>query len=308
MINAAFQQYLSTILDRALAEDLGNEGDITSQAIFEATDRAHAMIKSKASGVLSGAYVIEPLFSRIDPSMHVQLLLHDGDPLFKDAVICRLEGPVRTILSGERIALNLLQRLSGIASLTSCYVSAMAHTSATLLDTRKTVPGLRPLEKLAVTHGGGMNHRSGLFDMMLIKDTHVKHAGGVSAALKKALASRRGSFHPAIEVEVQSIEEFEEAMPLSPDRIMLDNMSIADITACVKKKAADGSSVELEASGAITIDSIAAVAETGGQFVGARCRSGRHSEGDPVRGGAWVEALDVLVNELDIYVTRGETG
>jgi len=267
VIDASFQQYLSSTLNRALAEDLGNEGDITSEALFAATDRARAMIKSKASGVISGAYLIEPLFSRIDPTMHIELLLRDGDPLLKDAVICRLEGPIRAILSGERIALNFLQRLSGIATLTSRYASAIAHTSALLLDTRKTVPGLRPLEKLAVTHGGGMNHRSGLFDMMLIKDTHVRHAGGVAAALKKVLASRHGSFHPAIEIEVQSVKEFEEALPLSPDRIMLDNMSIPDIAACVKKKKAAGAAVELEASGSITLDTITEVAHTGVDFI-----------------------------------------
>lgn len=267
MIASEFQQYLSGLIDRALAEDLGKAGDISSLAIFSKSDTARAVIKSKASGVLSGAYLLEPLFSRIDPGIAVTLLLKDGDPLFRDAIICRLEGPVRGMLCGERIALNFLQRLSGIATLTARYVSAIAHTSATLLDTRKTVPGLRPLEKRAVRHGGGMNHRQGLYDMMLIKDTHVKRAGGVTPALEKAFAARGGSRLPAIEVEVQSIAEFEEALVMSPDRIMLDNMAIPDLRACVEKKIASGAAIQLEASGSITLESIAAVAETGVDFI-----------------------------------------
>jgi nicotinate-nucleotide pyrophosphorylase (carboxylating) len=267
VIDTEFQRYLSTLIDRALAEDLGKDGDITSNALFSKTDLAKAVIKSKAAGVLSGAYLLKPLFSRIDSSIATDLLLQDGDPLFKNTIICRIEGPVQGILCGERIALNFLQRLSGIATLTSRYVAAIAHTGATLLDTRKTVPGLRPLEKMAVLHGGGINHRHGLYDMMLIKDTHVKRAGGVSQALKKAFAARGGSRTPAIEIEVQTIAEFEEALVMSPDRIMLDNMSLDDLRSCVGKKAASNSTIELEASGAITLDSIAAVAETGVDFI-----------------------------------------
>jgi nicotinate-nucleotide pyrophosphorylase (carboxylating) len=267
VIDTEFQRYFSSLIDRALAEDLGKDGDITSNALFSKTDLAKAVIKSKAAGVLSGAYLLKPLFSRIDSSIATDLLLQDGDPLFKNTIICRIEGPVQGILCGERIALNFLQRLSGIATLTSRYVAAVAHTGATLLDTRKTVPGLRPLEKKAVLHGGGMNHRHGLYDMMLIKDTHVKRAGGVSQALKKAFAARGGSRTPAIEIEVQTIAEFEEALVMSPDRIMLDNMSLDDLRSCVGKKAASNSTIELEASGAITLDSIAAVAETGVDFI-----------------------------------------
>jgi nicotinate-nucleotide pyrophosphorylase (carboxylating) len=267
VIESEFQQYLSALVDRALAEDLGKAGDITSRAIFSNDDMAKAVIKSNASGVLSGVYLLEPLFSRIDTGIAINFLLKNGDPLLRDAIICRLEGPVEGILCGERIALNFLQRLSGIATLTARYVSAIAHTGATLLDTRKTAPGLRPLEKRAVFHGGGMNHRQGLYDMILIKDTHVKRAGGVTPALKKAFASRGGSRSPAIEVEVQSIAEFEEALVMAPDRIMLDNMSIPDRQACVDKKIASGAAVELEASGSITLESIAAVAETGVDFI-----------------------------------------
>ena len=175
---------VDAIIQRALAEDLGT-GDCTSNALFSPDDRAEAIVRSKEHGVLSGAYLLSPLFSRIDSTIAVDLLLDDGALLAPDAEICRIQGPVRGILAGERTALNFLQRLSGIATITSTYIAAIAHTKARLLDTRKTTPGLRSLEKLAVRHGGGVNHRFGLFDMMLIKDTHVKRCGGVTAALKK---------------------------------------------------------------------------------------------------------------------------
>ena len=142
------------------------------------------------------------------------MLLDDGNALSRGSEICRVHGPVRGILAGERIALNFLQRLSGIATLTARYCAAIAHTGARLLDTRKTTPGLRFLEKLAVRHGGGTNHRFGLFDMMLIKDTHIKRCGGVAAALEKALRSRGSASSPAIEVEVQNRAEFDEALRL----------------------------------------------------------------------------------------------
>ncbi|MBN2189287.1 MAG: nicotinate-nucleotide diphosphorylase (carboxylating), partial [Chitinispirillaceae bacterium] len=159
------------------------------------------------------------------------------------------------------------------------YVAAIAHTRATLLDTRKTTPGLRYFEKLAVRHGGGANHRFGLFDMMLIKDTHVKRAGGVGPALKKALAARGNATLPAIEVEVQTMAEFETALALRPDRIMLDNMDLDAMRSCVEKTVASGARVELEASGTITLDTIAAVAETGVDFIS--CGAITHSAPAP---------------------------
>jgi nicotinate-nucleotide pyrophosphorylase (carboxylating) len=174
---------------------------------------------------------------------------------------------VRSILAGERVALNFLQRLSGIAALTARYAAAIRHTSATILDTRKTTPCLRALEKLAVRHGGGENHRAGLFDMMLIKDTHVRQCGGVTAALKKAIASRGRAGEPEIEVEVQSAAEFAEALALRPDRIMLDNMSADDMRGCVEKMLSCGMRVELEASGNISLDNAAEFAETGVDFI-----------------------------------------
>jgi nicotinate-nucleotide pyrophosphorylase (carboxylating) len=266
-MNEGEAAYIDGLLDRAIDEDLGESGDRTSNALFAEGDSAEAVIRSKETGVLSGAFLIEPLFSKIDASVEITLGCDDGSPLFRGGEICRLKGPIRGILAGERIALNFLQRLSGIATLTSHYHAAIAHTPARLLDTRKTTPGLRLLERLAVRHGGGTNHRFGLFDMMLIKDTHVKHAGGVTAALEKAMHSRGAGILPKIEVEVQSMDEFDEALQFPPDRIMLDNMSLSAMRQCVARKLAAGVAVELEASGNITLESIAAVAETGVDFI-----------------------------------------
>ncbi len=266
------RKLIDELLDCALAEDLGKDlgkdGDCTSKAIFSASETGRAVIQSKEQGILSGAYLMQPLFCRIDPSLSLTELADDGTPLSPGAEICRLQGPVRSILAGERTALNFLQRLSGIATLSARYAAAIRHTKARLLDTRKTTPCLRLLEKRAVRHGGGMNHRSGLFDMMLIKDTHCKQCGGVTAALTKALRARGTAKEPKIEVEVRNAAEFAEALALRPDRIMLDNMSVSDMRGCVEKMPlACGIHIELEASGNISLDTIAAVAETGVDFI-----------------------------------------
>jgi nicotinate-nucleotide pyrophosphorylase (carboxylating) len=258
---------INDLLDHALAEDLGIEGDVTSTAIFSANDRADAVIKSKASGVLSGAGILRPLFAKLDASLSCAVLLQDGGALNPGTEICRLSGNVRAILAGERIALNLLQRLSGVATLTARYAAAIGHTGAKLLDTRKTTPGLRLLEKQAVRHGGGANHRIGLFDMMLIKDTHVARAGGVTNALAKAFAFRKNRSALKIEIEVQTPQQFSEALALGPDRIMLDNMDIETMRRCVREARSGRIPVEIEASGSITLASIASIAETGVDFI-----------------------------------------
>jgi nicotinate-nucleotide pyrophosphorylase (carboxylating) len=271
----AAREQISDLLDCALAEDLGSPpgslgkgGDCTSNALFSALDTGRAVIRSKENGVLSGAYLCAPLFAKIDPSLSLTMCADDGAPLAPGTEICRLSGKVQSILAGERTALNFLQHCSGIATLTSRYVAAIRHTGAKLLDTRKTTPGLRLLEKKAVRHGGGMNHRSGLFDMMLIKNTHIKRCGGVTAALTKALSARGPAKWPKIEIEVQSVREFDEALRLQPDRIMLDNMSVSAMRACVEKMTKSGGiRSELEASGNITLDTVAEVAETGVDFI-----------------------------------------
>lgn len=267
MIESGLLQTAGECIDCAIAEDLGTHGDITSQALFSVSDTAQAVIRSKSAGVLSGAYLLRPIFSRVDPALEVKTLLDDGAPLASGSEICRITGPVRGILAGERIALNFLQRLSGIATCTAAFAAAIAHTTARLLDTRKTTPCMRLLEKAAVRHGGGCSHRMGLFDMVLIKGTHVRRCGGVTAALKKALAFRGAAAEPLIEIEVRSAAEFEEAAALRPDRIMLDNMSIREMRSCVEKKLASGIAAGLEASGNITLKNAAAVAETGVDFI-----------------------------------------
>lgn len=262
------KQHLSALIRRALAEDLGRAGDITSQALFDAKKNGRAAIISKSAGVLSGVQVLKPLFYHLNCSLSVKMLLKNGAYLAPGSRICELSGPVRAILAGERVALNFLQHLCGVATVTNTFARLISHTKAKLLDTRKTTPLLRALEKEAVVHGGGLNHRFGLFDMALIKDTHVKAAGGVGPALRKAQAFVKKSGHKVkIEVETQSVAEFSEALSCRPHRIMLDNMSVADMAACVALAKKSGAPVELEASGNVNAQNIAAIAETGVDFI-----------------------------------------
>ena len=260
--------HIDDIIRGAIAEDFGKNGDITSCAIFDEKTCGRAVIKSKDTGVLSGVYLLGPIFHALSPSLVVDCILGDGSPLAPSSRICILQGPLRGILAGERIALNFLQRLSGIATSTALCVGSISRTKARLLDTRKTTPLLRLLEKRAVLHGGGSNHRFGLFDMVLIKDTHVKAAGGVAAAIAKArsfVVTTRANIK--IECEVQTWEEFLEAVKMAPDRIMLDNMDTGLLEKCVAYARASGASIELEASGNITPETIAKVAETGVDFI-----------------------------------------
>jgi len=263
------------ILKCALAEDLGAEGDITSSVIFDTGFMCEALIRCKQSGVLSGAALVAPLFELVDSYLaipfaaptKVELFCADGGFIEAGTVICRIEGSARAILAGERTALNLLQRLSGIATATHNMVKVLEGSRTRLLDTRKTTPGLRALEKAAVLHGGGCNHRFGLHDMILIKDTHVKLVGGVRPALKKAFAWRGGSAEPLIEIEVQSVAEFLDALALGPDRIMLDNMTPDEIEQCVEGRNASKKNIALEASGNITLATLSALAASGVDFV-----------------------------------------
>lgn len=266
---------IDAIIKGAIAEDFGKNGDITSNSIFNENSVGRAVIKSKDHGILSGAYLLKPIFHALSPSLVVDCLLDDGERLAPGSRICTLKGPVRGILAGERIALNFLQRLSGIATATAACVESISLTKARLLDTRKTTPLLRLLEKRAVRHGGGCNHRFGLFDMVLIKDTHIKAAGGISGAITKARsfvkAAQQGGTMIRIECEVQTWEEFLEAFGMAPERIMLDNMDICLIEKCVAYARTNGMSVELEASGNITPGTIARVAETGVDFISMGC-------------------------------------
>jgi nicotinate-nucleotide pyrophosphorylase (carboxylating) len=257
---------IDDLIERALKEDLGSDGDVTSLAIFGPKDPAVAVIKSKAAGILAGSFLIGPIFNRLDPSVAIRDLIGDGSVLAHGDRICTIAGPVRALLAGERLVLNFLQRLSGIASLTRRYADAMAHTNARLLDTRKTTPTMRLLEKMAVVAGGGHNHRQGLYDMLLIKDTHIAACGGAAAALKRAQASPLSAGR-AIEIEIQNTADFAEVLPLRPSRIMLDNMSVDDMRQCVIMRDRQKLCVELEASGNVTLATIVSIAETGVDFI-----------------------------------------
>lgn len=268
MTNEIDPDYLRDLVKRALMEDCGNAGDITSRAIFDNGQLGSAIIESKEDGILSGSYILEPVFNYLDPSITLDKMINDGNKLHQGAIICRLRGSLLGILAGERVALNFLQRLSGIATSAHSLASAIAHTKTRLLDTRKTTPTLRLLEKRAVLDGGGVNHRFGLFDMILIKDTHVKAAGGVAPAIEKArVAAAQMKKSVKIEAEVQTWEEFLDALRLVPDRIMLDNMSLELMSACVRRARQEAPGVELEASGNINARNIALTAETGVDFV-----------------------------------------
>ena len=273
---------LERIIQSALAEDLGAFGDTTSKALFDPFQQAKAVIKSKDAGVLSGVCTLEPIFHALDARLRLDIGVKDGCALEPGARICTLQGPITAILAGERLALNFLQRLSGIATATARLARLIAHTNARLLDTRKTTPLLRALEKRAVRDGGGRNHRFGLFDMILIKDTHVKAAGGPAPAIERARRFIASMDNPMkIEVEVQTREEFAQAIGQKPDRVMLDNMDIGLMTDCVRLARSQAPEVELEASGSITAETIVAVAQTGVDFIS--CGAITHS----------VKALDI---------------
>jgi nicotinate-nucleotide pyrophosphorylase (carboxylating) len=240
-----------------LAEDLG-DGDLTSEAVVAAGVRCDAAILLKEPGVVCGLGVAESVFRELDERLDWHATVSDGDRLDGGELV-RLHGDARAILSGERLALNVLGRLSGIASLTRRYVDAVAGTGAVVLDTRKTTPGLRSLEKEAVRAGGGSNHRHGLFDAILIKDNHLAVAGSIRHAVRAATG--RGV---PVEVECETLAQVEEALAAGADRILLDNMSPAQLAEAV---AVTADRAELEASGGVTLDTVRAVAETGVDFI-----------------------------------------
>jgi nicotinate-nucleotide pyrophosphorylase (carboxylating) len=241
----------------ALAEDVGS-GDVTTNSLFAAGATARAALLLKEPGVVSGLAVAEHVFRVLDPSTRFEALVSDGDRVERaPVVLARIEGATRALLTGERTALNLLGRLSGIATLTRAYVDAVEGTRAVILDTRKTAPGLRALEKTAVRHGGGTNHRLGLFDAILVKDNHLLLAGGIRAALEVLRAAVPDR---PIEVETESLEDVREALAAGAERILLDNMSPDLMSAAVALVAGRAA---LEASGGVTLGTVRAVAETG---------------------------------------------
>lgn len=247
---------------RALAEDLGS-GDITTLAVVPEGLETRGIIHSKENGILAGVEVAREVFAVVDQRLRFCALKQDGERLSPGEVIAEVQGEARSILQGERVALNFLQRLSGIATLTARCVERVRGYPVRIVDTRKTTPGLRVLEKYAVRAGGGFNHRFGLYDAVLIKDNHLKMAGGIKEAVRRV----REQVSPLlkVEVEVETLEQLDEAIEAGADVIMLDNMPVSWLREAVEK--ARGRGVLLEASGGITEETLEAVASTGVDFI-----------------------------------------
>lgn len=248
-------------IERALAEDLGS-GDVTTRAVVPEGAVASATVVVREAGVLAGVEVARDVFEAVDATVVVRAARGDGDRVEPGDEVLALRGPAAAILSGERVALNFLARLSGVASLAARYAAAVAGTGARILDTRKTTPGLRALEKAAVVAGGGVSHRSGLFDAVLVKENHARAAGGVAEAARRAL--RNAPAGMAVEVEVETLEELAEVLDEGVERVLLDNMEPALLREAV---ALAGGRASLEASGGITLENVRAVAETGVGYI-----------------------------------------
>lgn len=243
---------------RALREDLGDAGDITTNATIAADAQASAVIAARKPGVIAGVDAALATFRLTDPSIRVDIRTHDGARVSKGDVILAIEGPARGVLSAERVALNFLGHLSGVATATAALVDAVRGTGAKIVCTRKTTPGLRAFEKYAVRCGGGFNHRFGLYDAVMIKDNHIAAAGGVAAALA---AARDSVGHMVkIEIEVDGLAQLEEALANGADVILLDNFAPSELKRAV---AVNQGRAVLEASGNITVDTVRAVAEAG---------------------------------------------
>lgn len=255
---------VAEILDLALAED-SVTADVTTRSLFGETDTLSGTIVARSAGVLAGLPVAGAVFARLDGGFRLTEILRDGDRLGPGRAVARCEGRAWALLSGERVALNFLQRLSGVATLTARYVERARASGARILDTRKTTPGMRALEKYAVRVGGGDNHRFSLEDMVLIKDNHVEVSGSIRAAVERV---RRGTAHKLVEVEIQDFEQLAEVLPLEVDRIMLDNFEIAELQRAVETvRAYPGRRPEVEVSGGITLETVGEVAATGVDFI-----------------------------------------
>jgi nicotinate-nucleotide pyrophosphorylase (carboxylating) len=263
--NAQLAAEVPQIIQRALAEDLG-AGDVTTLATIPADAQQAGVMLAKAPGVIAGLAVARAVFRMVDYGVEFTPLVNEGQPVAAGAQIARVQGPTRALLMGERVALNFLQRMSGIATLTSRYVAAVQGTRARILDTRKTAPGLRLLDKWAVFLGGGHNHRIGLYDMAMIKDNHIAAAGGITAAVQ--CVRRQWARQVAVEVEVTNLEQLAEALTLAltseVDQIMLDNMGHDLMRQAVEIVAGR---VPLEASGNVSLETVAAIAATGVDYI-----------------------------------------
>jgi len=251
---------LDALVERALAEDVG-AGDVTVAAVVPEGAGAVARIEQRAPGVIAGQRVAEAVFRRLDQELRYEALAPEGE-WREGGDVARIEGRAGSILTGERVALNFLGRLSGVATLAARYVRAVDGTGVRILDTRKTTPGLRALEKEAVRLGGATNHRAGLHDAVLVKENHAAMAGGVGEATRSALA--RAPESVSVEVECATLDEVEEALAAGAHRILLDNMTLEDLGRAVEL--ADGRA-ELEASGGVTLETVGPIARTGVDYV-----------------------------------------
>lgn len=252
---------VNQIIERALIEDIGS-GDLSSTLLFSAQAQCSAFIEAKQPGVVAGLPVAEATLKRLDPGLEWQSKKQDGDCVSPAERIAELRGNLRAILGAERVALNFLQRMSGIATLTRRFAEAVAGLNVRILDTRKTAPGLRVLDKYAVRAGGGLNHRFGLYDGILVKDNHIRAAGGVESAVR--LLRRSSSPMVKIEVEITSVSQVEEALGAGVDIIMLDNMTPAEMAGAVRlinRRAL------VEASGGVTLENVRQIASTGVDYI-----------------------------------------
>ena len=261
-LTSALRAHIESSVRTALIEDVG-DGDLTA-ALIPAGRRARAEVISRQPAVLCGQAWVNEVFRRLDDSIRIQWRVTEGDTVEADQILCELHGPARAILTGERTALNFLQLLSGTATVTRQYVDIVSSTGVTLLDTRKTVPGLRLAQKYAVRCGGASNHRLGLFDAILIKENHIACAGGIEPAVAMAREQRSGVL---IEVEVETLPQAEQALGAGADRLLLDNFAPADLVRAVALRDRAAPGIALEASGGVTRTNLKAVADTGVDFI-----------------------------------------
>ncbi len=264
MTDSDLDATLIRLVEAGLAEDIG-PGDRTSEWTIDAGRTVGARVLAKEAGVVAGLAPARLAFARVDPEVEFVAHVVDGQSVEAGTGIIRLSGRARSILAAERLALNFLQHLSGIATLTRAYVDAVAGTGARILDTRKTTPGLRALEKAAVLAGGGTNHRFGLYDMVLIKENHIRSAGGIESAVRSVRA--RNLERLRVEVEATTRAEVEEALGAGVDRILLDNMSPEALRESVRIVRESGLPTETEASGGVTLGTVRAIADTGVDFI-----------------------------------------
>ncbi len=259
---------LATFLDAILAEDIGppdSGGDVTSTAVIPADASLKAAMTARQDMVAAGLPIAASIFKRLDPDAQTDMLVEDGAEIAAGDVMMRVGGNARALLAGERAALNIVQHLSGIATLTKEYVEAIAGTGATLLDTRKTTPLLRQLEKYATRMGGARNHRMGLYDAILIKDNHIAVAKGLAgSSVAAAVRAAKEASDLEVEVECDALDQVQEALQAGADRLLLDNMSLEDLRKAVELV---GGKVKLEASGGVTLETIRAIAETSVNYI-----------------------------------------